>query len=72
MSRKRSVRQIGEYQVDWLQQDLSVKRLDWDFYRTGSVPSSESETGKSFNLKIWICMKEGGDNITLPTTGVLG
>lgn len=72
MSRKRSVRQIGEYKVDRLQQDLSVKRPDWDFYVTGSEPSSESEMRESFNLNVWICMKEGGDSITLPTTGVLG
>lgn len=71
MSRKRSVWQTGEYKVDGLQQDASVKGLDWDFYVTGSVPSTESVTGKLFNLKVWICMKEG-DNITLPTTGVLG
>lgn len=62
--------QIGEHKVDRSQQDLSVEGLDWDFYLTGSVPSSESETGKCFNLKVWICMKEGGD-ITLPTMGVL-
>lgn len=71
MSRKRSVQHIGEYKVDWLHQDLSVRRLARDFYLTDSVPSSESETGKSFNLKVRICMKEE-DNITLPTTGVLG
>lgn len=55
--RKKGVWQIGEYKVDWLHQDLSVKGLDWDFFLTDSLPSSESETGKSFNLKVWIYME---------------
>lgn len=65
------MRQISEYKVDWLQQDLSINRLDWYLYLTDSAPRSESETGKSFHLKVWICMKEE-DNISLPTMGILG